>query len=1016
VVKEQYRNQLIFNLSKALILNNPDALREEIALSLSYLGGVFSAHRTLIILGDNTHQKYSIAAEWHKPGFRSLSSAFQSINPRDYMIWGKFRSNNTFLHIGDTNNLPDSYPFDSKLFREADCKAYYQKALISANQQIGFISILLDEVDYMQDNSLKEYLDVVGELYLILFSKITSLTASPVSKSKVNPVQSFQSSIKKGNEYLHFLAKVFGDLNYGIAIYDTSLQKFIFSNKRCIDLFGIHTSEIQSNDIFRVFKENGYNPSDFFSSDGQQRIKDFSLSNLNQYLTGSVNPVSDTHWVIMSVQDITPIANYEKAEKSFNQQLKMISEVAIELISQGREQDDIYAFIGEKAYTMLGNAIVVVNKYHQKGGYLKSVYVNGFGFSMELITKLIGKHPLNKTYPLDIKSEAYQRITSARINEITGGIAELSLGAIAEPIGKKIEKITNLKRLFVCGLFADNKLYGTINFLMRPDTEINFYILETFSRMASNALRSFDIKQKLAKTTKVLADAVNIAKVGYWEYDFNTSTFLINSRLYALIEPGKLSAESEDNEVNIKLDEFLSRYTLADDASRIKNLLNKVAKNRNKENYVADLEFKLILPSGSFIHVYTRGIIQNQGRLMGVTQDISEIKNVEKNLWESELKFQNLVEQSLDAIVVVKDDGTITEWNPRAEEITGIKSENAMGRYAWEIESAIIFNPEIRKTHPQQPESKLKTRFFKFFHSNLSRKPFNSEIIIRNTQGEIKHLSITSFVFTANQRKFLCRISKDITLEKQKQEREKDLEIKRKTAKAKDLFLDNMSHEMRTPLSGIIGMTDILLHSRMNSQQNEMLKVVKESSDSLLELITSIHELSRLEDDGIIIQQKPFRIGILLEKTLSIFKASALQKSIELVITDNSPANIRVIGDEFRLRQVLGNLVGNALKFTPPGGKVEAVVNASRLNSKTMEFLFEIKDTGIGIEQDKIPILFQKFSQVDNSYTREYEGVGIGLSISRELVKLMGGDIGVNSEHRRGSVFWVRCSLSFQEA
>jgi len=279
----------------------------------------------------------------------------------------------------------------------------------------------------------------------------------------------------------------------------------------------------------------------------------------------------------------------------------------------------------------------------------------------------------------------------------------------------------------------------------------------------------------------------------------------------------------------------------------------------------------------------------------------------------------------------------------------------------------------------------------------------------------VRYLAVTSFVFNANRSKYLCRISKDITLEKEKQEREKEIEIMQKTAKAKDLFMDNMSHEMRTPLGGIIGMTDILLNTRMNAQQTDMLKIVKESSDSLLELISNIHELSRLEASGVVLQQKPFRLQVMMEKIISIFKASAMQKSIELVLTNHTQSNVRVVGDEFRLRQVIGNLVGNALKFTPPGGKVELTVDAQPIDDKTMELKFDIKDTGIGIEENKIPFMFEKFVQADSSYTREYEGVGIGLSICRELIRLMGGDIGVESQHRKGSVFWIKVCLAFQD-
>ncbi|TVQ07539.1 MAG: PAS domain S-box protein, partial [Bacteroidetes bacterium] len=501
-----------------------------------------------------------------------------------------------------------------------------------------------------------------------------------------------------------------------------------------------------------------------------------------------------------------------------------------------------------------------------------------------------------------------------------------------------------------------------------------------------------------------------LAKIGYWEYDFTTHCFTLSPKLFEKLEPGCFGSD-QGTDVCMPLEKLLSKYTRHEEAVRIRNVLQIASRHQEEINYGLELEFRLVASNEQPLFVYTRGAIQKDGKLIGVAQDISELKKVQRNLTESELKFQNLVEQSLDAIVVVKDDGIITEWNPSAEAITGLSSEDVIDKYAWEIESSIIFNPSFNKQHPQQSPRKLEKKFFQFFHSSDARDPFVTEITIRNTSGKLLHLSVTSFVFSANQSKFLCRICKDITLEKQKQEQQKQEEILQKTAKAKELFLDNMSHEMRTPLSGIIGMTDILMHTRLSQPQEEMLKVVKESSDSLLELISKIHELSRLESDGMTILKKPFRIEAMMESSISIFKASALQKGIQLTAENQINHDGMFLGDEFRLRQVVGNLLANAIKFTPPGGKVELIAQGHASTEDGVEVKIQIKDTGIGVEKDKIPILFEKFTQADESYTREYDGLGIGLSISRELIRLMGGDIGVESEHLKGSTFWIKLTL-----
>jgi signal transduction histidine kinase len=216
---------------------------------------------------------------------------------------------------------------------------------------------------------------------------------------------------------------------------------------------------------------------------------------------------------------------------------------------------------------------------------------------------------------------------------------------------------------------------------------------------------------------------------------------------------------------------------------------------------------------------------------------------------------------------------------------------------------------------------------------------------------------------------------------------------------------------MRTPLSGIIGMTDILMRSGLTSRQAELMKVVKESSDSLLELISNIHQLSAIEAHGIKIRKDPFMLGSLMDKTLGIFRAAALEKEINLIHDYEEIRNIRLLGDEFRLQQILTNLLANAIKFTKSGGNVTVSAMANTKPGNATELRISIKDTGIGIPGEKTPILFDKFTQADSSYTREHEGAGIGLAISKELIELMGGTIGVNSEYMKGAEFWIRLTL-----
>jgi two-component system, sensor histidine kinase and response regulator len=364
-------------------------------------------------------------------------------------------------------------------------------------------------------------------------------------------------------------------------------------------------------------------------------------------------------------------------------------------------------------------------------------------------------------------------------------------------------------------------------------------------------------------------------------------------------------------------------------------------------------------------------------------------------------KLHTAVEQCSNSIIIAATDGTIEYVNPYFCRTTGYGADEVNGK-----------NTRILRN-----ENDTEEKFRELWKTVLCGRRWSGELLRRKKNGEVywEQANIAPVIDDNGAIVNLIAISEDIT---ERKRAEIELRTAKETAeaasKAKSSFLANMSHEIRTPMNGIIGMTQLCLTTDLNQEQRSFLDAVKSSADNLLTIINDILDFSKIEVGRIELDTTPFLLRTTIGQTLRPFAAKAAEKKIELVFSPTPETPDALIGDPGRLKQILVNLVGNAVKFSD-GGQILVSVGLAEEDETGCLLSFSVKDEGIGICGDKRETIFVPFEQGDLSTTKQYGGTGLGLSISKKLVELLGGDISFESTPGKGSIFTFTAHFEIQK-
>ena len=485
---------------------------------------------------------------------------------------------------------------------------------------------------------------------------------------------------------------------------------------------------------------------------------------------------------------------------------------------------------------------------------------------------------------------------------------------------------------------------------------------------ADELAKTLRFSMQRSKVLKRLEQTQDIANIGNWEYYPEANIFEKSDTVYRIF--GCDISESNDS--------FL--------IDSLQLIHDETAKSGEFKD-----DIKIRQQDGTFRYVFVKCATNrsetNELGYQGIIQDITERKKTEQEMIKSRERYQEIFTQSKDALFICTMDGRFIDFN-----------QATMDLFKYDREELLF----LKDAHALYRTVEQKNEFLLKLRNQKSVKDFEIKIINRN--GGMRECVVNANVIVTDDFVGYNCILRDVTDQKQAERMKKARDLARRSAQMKEQFVASISHEMRTPMNAILGMSHLLLQMDLEAEPLNLVKSIKNSSEILLGVVNDILEVSEIQNGKVVFENEPFDLLEVLDNLVNVMQYKAQEKDLylEIILDEGIPQFI--CGDKLRLNQVLYNLVGNAIKFTDRGF-VKVYVKKLFDVKDSVQLKFIIEDTGIGIPEDKIDAIFETFTRIRQK-DRLFEGTGLGLSICKNLVELQGGKIGATSETGKGSTFF----------
>ncbi|MCB0662243.1 MAG: response regulator [Saprospiraceae bacterium] len=471
-----------------------------------------------------------------------------------------------------------------------------------------------------------------------------------------------------------------------------------------------------------------------------------------------------------------------------------------------------------------------------------------------------------------------------------------------------------------------------------------------------------------------LEETQRLSKIGNWEFHEKTHHFFASDEMFRIFNFAKPTSVKTD----------------FDRPDHPFHLLDQIHKEAGEQgNLIKD--FSLVGEPGLLEKVlFVRcNVSGNPGNRVfnGIVQDITERRTAKREYAKSKERYLQIFTQSRDAIYISTLTGKLVDCNQAMGDL--FKREKKEMLQLETVHS--LFQPQERKN-----EFLLKLKY--------QRSVRDFEIEIKQPDGEIRYCLISANLQLEEGFTGYNAILRDITERKQTEELIKAKDMADQSARLREQFIASISHEMRTPMNAILGMSNLLDKTHLDGEQKELIGSIKQSSEVLLGIVNDILEIATIQNGKITFENELFQMHELLNNLTNVMQYKAREKNLELKLEIEPGIPTELVGDKLRLNQILFNLVGNAIKFTDEG-KVLLKVEKLTDFEGGIHMRFSVADTGIGIPTDKLDAVFESFTRI-RSKNRVFEGTGLGLAIAKSLVEQQGGKIGVESEVGKGSLFF----------